>query len=138
MERALAESSGNLSEAQLARDFGRGAPQSGAIQAAGRVAESNKQAFTSTGDAGGMNLTDKLARAISPVGLTAAGATGSYFSHNPAYLAAGLGAAVGRYGAQKATMSEAMQDMMTYLTPEQRRAALARAMQTGAISQAGN
>ncbi|MGC3959563.1 MAG: hypothetical protein QM813_16935 [Verrucomicrobiota bacterium] len=128
VERNLVESTGELKNSGLAREFGKGAPQSGAVEAAGRTAQAVPKAFNTAPLS--LSMADKAA------GMGAvAGGLGTALMHNPNFLKYGAGLLALRLGQtgmnaglRKALTSEWAQDAMVLMTPEQKRAAVAEAL----------
>jgi hypothetical protein len=136
VDRQLIESTGTIKEAGLAREFGKSAPQSGALLQAGRVAQQSPAAFSTAAPPAGLDMATRAAGLGSVAGLG-----GSAILHNPAYAEIGLGILGGklgvdvlRAGARKMLLSPAVQDAMTFMTPEQKRMAMASAVLRGGAS----
>lgn len=133
VDRALVDSTGAIKESAVAKEFGKGAPQSGALLAAGQTAQQAPKAF-STPDTSSL-----LTQANGWTGLgSAAGIAGGTLLHNPLYTNLGLGllggkTAVGllKAGARKMLLSNSAQDAMQLLTPDQKNMLLASSILRG-------
>lgn len=129
IERALVESTGGFSAPKLARQFASGG-RSGAVETAGRSAEAFPKVMKPPASSPSISFANRVAGGAGLLGMGASAAI-----HTPmvgkaggALLAGTAAKELGQTGLRSALMGDAAQDAMVYLTPEQRREALARSL----------
>lgn len=139
-DRALKDSTGVINEAALATSYGKDAPLTGALLAAGRTAQAAPKSFSVTPAATMLDTGTKLA------GLgSAAGIVGSQLAHNPHYAELGLSLLGGKLGVsglraamRAGLLSPAAQDAMQLLTPKQKNMAIYSALLRGGAASNGS
>lgn len=139
VDRALVDSTGAIKEAKMASDFEKGAPQSGALLAAGRSAQAAPAAFRTA------PLPSSQTSNALWYGVPGAAAAAGVATHTPGLAKYGL-AALGskaaidgmRAGARKMLLSSPVQDAMQLLTPEQKNMAMLSALLRGGSASNGS